>query len=363
MSNKKTNRTRTTQGYLLRLSVACFIGFFFLLLLQTADASKTGMVSDNIVSPSGDAIITVTTTADDITPNDGSVSLREAITASNAGNDLGDPDITAQNPGTFGPLNTINFNIPGVGVKTINVGSSASAAGIPLPSIVKPVEINGYTQGVATANTLANADNATILVELNGTSAGTAVNGLTLGAGCDGSTIKGLAINRFQADNSLNGGVGILVQSNSNTIIGNFIGVNPAGTAQMPNGGDGVRILNASNNQIGTTNPANRNIVSGNILDGIHIVGSLTTPATGNLIQGNFVGVAANGVIRVGVRTAPIPNAGALNTDAGNFLFGIEISGGNNNTVGGTTAGARNVVGFNGVGIEVDNGGQGNIIQ
>src|SRR5713101_4902505 len=164
------------------------------------------MVSDNIVTPSGDAVLTVTTTADDIIPNDGSVSLREAITASNAGNDLGDPDITAQAPGTFGPLNTINFNIPGGGVRTINVGTDASAAGIPLPSIVEPVIINGYTQGVATANTQANADNAVILIELNGASAGTAVNGLTLGSGSGGSTIKGLAINRFQADASLNGG-------------------------------------------------------------------------------------------------------------------------------------------------------------
>src|SRR5206468_12868859 len=43
--------------------------------------------------------------------------------------------------------------------------------------------------------------------------------------------------------------------------------------------------------------------------------------------------------------------------------FGIEISGGNLNTVGGTVAGARNVVGLNGAGIEIDNGGQSNIIQ
>ena len=62
----------------------------------------------------------------------------------------------------------------------------------------------------------------------------------------------------------------------------------------------------------------------------------------------------------VGNRTEPAPAPGAAE---GNNLFGIEISGGNNNTVGGTVAGARNVVGFNGAGIEVDNGGQGNIIQ
>src|SRR6478672_1372476 len=66
------------------------------------------------------ATITVTTTADDLTPNDHSVSLREAIKAVNAGNDLGDPDITAQAPGTFGTNDTINFNISGGGVQTIS---------------------------------------------------------------------------------------------------------------------------------------------------------------------------------------------------------------------------------------------------
>src|SRR5216684_821655 len=78
------------------------------------------------------AVITLTTFADDIIPNDGSVSLREAITAINAGNNLGDPNITAQNPGTFGTNDTINFNIGTAGVQTINVGTDASATNLPL---------------------------------------------------------------------------------------------------------------------------------------------------------------------------------------------------------------------------------------
>src|SRR5207245_7427774 len=143
-------------------------------------------------------------------------------------------------------------------------------------TIVSPLTIDGYSQAGATANTQANTDNAVILIELNGAGAGTAVDGLTLGLGSDGSTIKGLAINRFQADANLNGGVGILVQSNGNTIVGNFVGVNPAGTAQLPNGGDGIRIVNGSNNLIGGANAADRNIASGTILDGIHVVGTLT---------------------------------------------------------------------------------------
>src|SRR5437867_2363973 len=68
------------------------------------------------------AAITVNTTDDDLIPNDGNVSLREAITAINVGNNLGDPDITAQNPGVFhvaGVNDIIHFNIPGAGQHTI----------------------------------------------------------------------------------------------------------------------------------------------------------------------------------------------------------------------------------------------------
>src|SRR5437868_7457627 len=87
------------------------------------------------------ATLTVTTVADDLTPNDGTVSLREALTALNAGNDLGDPDITAQNPGIFGANDRANFNIPGL-LRTINVGTDPSASGLSLPSIVKPVTVD-----------------------------------------------------------------------------------------------------------------------------------------------------------------------------------------------------------------------------
>ncbi|HZY87605.1 MAG TPA: Ig-like domain repeat protein, partial [Gemmataceae bacterium] len=306
------------------------------------------------------AVITVSSTGDTIAI-DGLATLREAITSINNQADV-NGDVTLNRVGGYasapgGTPDVINFNIPAAGVQTI----SATAAE---PTIIRPLTINGYSQAGASANTLVNADNAVILIQLDGTGAGTNVNGLTLGAGSGGSTIEGLDVTNFQADANLNGGVGILVQSNGNTIVGNFVGVNPAGTTQQTLfSGDGIRILDASNNMIGSTNPADRNIASGNTLDGIHVEGTLTTPATGNMIQGNFVGVAANGVSRVGVRTFPVPNAAAMGTSSGNFLFGIEISGGDLNTVGGIAAGARNVVGFNGAGIEIDNGGQSNVIQ
>ena len=71
-------------------------------------------------------------------------TLREAINAANANSG---PDI-------------INFNIPGAGV-TITLISN-------LPDLTSPVTIDGYTQGLATPNTLATGNNAVLLIELNG---------------------------------------------------------------------------------------------------------------------------------------------------------------------------------------------------
>jgi len=301
-------------------------------------------------SAAGAATITVTTTADDLTPNDGGVSLREAITAINAGNDLGDPNITAQAPGTFGTNDTINFNIPGAGVKTINVGSDASASTLPLPTIVKPVTINGYTQGVASTNTLANGENAVILVELNVTSVAAGSTGLQVGLGGDGTTIEGLVINRFAANGSGNGGSGILLLGANNCVItGNFIGTNAAGAAVSANGGIGVDILSSGGQgggtTVGGTTPDKRNVISGNNNGGVRV-------GTGNLagttIQGNFIGTNAAG-------TAAIPN-----------FIGIRFlsASGSGSLVGGTVAGARNIVSGNSLyGVDVINGSANVVVQ
>lgn len=308
-----------------------------------------------LVSAQADAaVITVTSTGDTIAL-DTFATLREAITSMNNQADI-NSDVTVNRLGLYasavgGTPDVINFTIPVTGVQTI----SPTAA---LPTIDVALTINGYSQTGASANTQANSDDAVILIRLDGTSAGASISGLTLGAGSAGSVIRGLDIVNFT-------GNGVLVQSNGNSIFGNFVGVDPAGTARQPNGtfptsGDGVRIVGASNNQIGSANVADRNVISGNALIGVHIVGSLVGPATGNSVKGNFIGVAADGVSSVGNRTEPAPAPG---TPEGNNLGGIEISGGNLNTVGGTTAGARNVIGFNAIGIQLDNGAQQNVVQ
>src|SRR4051812_26052572 len=83
------------------------------------------------------------------TKDSGAGSLRQAILDSNA---------------SAGVLDTISFNIPGTGVKTISPAS-------PLPAITDPVIIDGYTQPGSSENTLAVGDNAVLHIEINGTNA------------------------------------------------------------------------------------------------------------------------------------------------------------------------------------------------
>src|SRR6476660_972465 len=83
---------------------------------------------------------TVSNTADT-----GTGSLRQAITDANA----------------HSGLDTIAFNIPETGVQTITPATQ-------LPSITSPVTLDGYTQPNSSPNTLANGDNAVLLIEISG---------------------------------------------------------------------------------------------------------------------------------------------------------------------------------------------------
>ncbi|MCS6804334.1 MAG: right-handed parallel beta-helix repeat-containing protein, partial [Blastocatellia bacterium] len=127
-----------------------------------------------------------------------------------------------------------------------------------------------------------------------------------------------------------NNDYGILIvgaESAGNTIQGNLIGLNVAGRAALPNGSGGLLLSSAPNNTIGGTATNARNVISGNQSAGIHIVGSV---AAGNDIVGNLIGTDATG-------NAPIPNA----------TNGILIEGAPTTTIGGSAAGARNVISGN----------------
>jgi len=121
-----------------------------------------------------------------------------------------------------------------------------------------------------------------------------------------------------------------LVTGNSasgNIIQGNYIGTDSSGSVALGNAIKGVRVDDAPDTLIGGTTTGMGNLISGNLEDGVYLFNS---GATGNLVQGNLVGTNAAG-------TLAVPNT----------LAGVTISGGVGNTVGGTTAAARNLVSGN----------------
>ncbi|HEX4441095.1 MAG TPA: S-layer homology domain-containing protein [Thermoanaerobaculia bacterium] len=256
----------------------------------------------------GAATFTVTNTADS-----GAGSLRQAILDANA------------NPG----LDTIAFNIPGGGVHTITPQSS-------LDFLLDPVIVDGYSQPGANPNSASVGTNAVLLIELDGSAIGAGSLGLNVTRG--GSTVQGLVINGFAtAIATFNGGAG-----GGRVIRGNFLGTDPSGTVAKPN--VTAVSLSALNDLVGGTDPADRNLVSGNtagIFGGAISVGG----ATGAVIQGNLVGTDATGMLAV-------PN--------GEAIYSNEPA-----TIGGTVAGAGNVISGNslhGIFYQADVLIQGNLI-
>jgi hypothetical protein len=250
------------------------------------------------------SLLTVTNTNDS-----GAGSLRQAILDSNS----------------LVSTQTIVFNIAGAGVKTISPTTA-------LPIISAPVVIDGYTQPGASANTLAVGNNAVLLIELSGANAGGTPTGLNIrAADC---TVRGLVINRWDTGIEIFG-----AGSSNNRVEGNRIGTNAAGTAALPNTAFGVIINSASNNIVGGTTPAARNLVSGNANTGVSIQ---QNGASGNLVQGNYIGTDAAG-----------------NADLGNACVGVALFNAANNVIGGTAAGAGNVISGNdchGLGISTTTG-------
>jgi hypothetical protein len=235
------------------------------------------------------------------TADSGPGSLREAIATANA------------SPA----VDTLAFSIVTEALVTITPLS-------PLPPITSPVILDGTTQP---------GYSGTPLVELNGELAGAGATGLDILAGS--STVQALIINRFGGDGiHLHGG-------GNNTLSGNYIGVNATGSAALPNGGNGILITSGSaGNTIG---PAN--LISGNGRSGLSI-GGWESSASGTMVQGNRIGTDATG-------GAAVPNTeqGVLITD-----------GSSNSTIGGTGAGAGNVIAHNLLNGVLVTGGSGNAI-
>jgi hypothetical protein len=213
-------------------------------------------------------------------------TLRAAIEQANANGNVSEVD-------------RIKFNIKGAGVHTISPG-------LPLPVIIDPLIINGYSQLGSSDNTLAKGTNANPLIEITPTAGFASVSnkgGLTVGA--PDSAVKGLVINGFPAFMP-----GIEVSAffsgkllTNVRIEGNFLGTDPSGTIAEGNGGPGVQFVGASDSTIGGTSLASRNLISGNNLEGVFIRGGTSLgrdPANNNLVRGNLIGTQKDGIKPLG---------------------------------------------------------------
>ncbi len=115
--------------------------------------------------------------------------------------------------------------------------------------------------------------------------------------------------------------------SHDNLIIGNYIGTNHDGTIAVPNG-NGIRIFGAKNNTIGGGTSVERNIISGNTGYGVDINPSDIFPGSENNITGNYIGLNAQGDLKIengfeGIRIITADNhIGGINSGEGNVISG-----------------------------------------
>lgn len=308
MPNQRTNKT----GVSIRLLIKLLVALVFLSSATTGtstgraadtapSALQGGMDAMEVAAQAGDIYLVDRTDEANITTCNSNVAndctLRGAINNSN-----GDLD-----------QDTIYFRLPGTGVQTFTLTSQ-------LPPITRPITINGYTQPGATCNTSPRATNAVLKIVLVGNHK-PGSRGLTLVGG--NSRVRGLVFEGFDA--------AIDVQSTGNVIVGNFIGTDPAGRAAKPNN-SGIRI-STSGTTVGGLILCERNLISGNH-EGVLIEGDR---ATGNLVINNLIGTNSAGTSRLG-------------NDNGGVVITNDSA---NNTIGGTTVGAGNVISGNTEGIRI----------
>ena len=259
---------------------------------------------------------------------------------------------------------TIKFDIPGAGAHTITLNSD-------LPALTQPVTIKGYSQpGAIQATGTTPAEPA---IEID---AGSAYRGLDIGG--SGIEVHGLAIHSAQGEN-------VFVEGQDNVVAGNHIGTNRVGddaviaatihNVQVYGSGNvigGPRDVDRNviagalveialtsgeseitNNRIGTSADgtadlgygygvevflgAGGSLVRDNLVSGLAI--GIELMGDGNTVQGNRVGTDADG-------TAAIPNGDGINVEGGDY-----------NTIGGLAAGEGNLLSGNAyAGIQLEHG-------
>jgi parallel beta-helix repeat protein len=211
------------------------------------------------------------------TNDSGAGSLRQALLNANQMINGPAPDV-------------ITFNIPGGGVKTIAPTSALPAIGDPvvIDGYSQPgASANTLATGDNAVLLIQVSGTSALLSSLIDY-----VSGLSIQA--SDTTVRGLVMNGSWGTPSAGVNVSVLGVTSNVKIEGNFIGTNPAGTASGGPSAQGLFLENVSNSTLGGTVPAARNIISGN-LTAVSLRGPLMTGnvIAGNYIGTNASGTAA----------------------------------------------------------------------
>ncbi len=326
------------------------VAFLFIVLGVSCGAQATFVVT------------TIEDNGDNMNPTPG--SLRAAINAVN--------ESTSTN-------NSISFKI------TTGTAPFIIQPPTDLPTISNTVLIDGYTQPGSKVNSLPEGNNAILQIVINGSNytvgdGNVTGNGLHFTTGSDGSVVRGLVINQWLEN-------GILIDSVNGPVTGIsvkgcFIGTDVSGMQEMANR-TGIGFHGAQNTVIGTSDPADRNVIAGSfgflVTDSYGIRGgSICSVRTrGTVIQNNYIGTDKSGTIALGnslmglssfVDTGILVGGGALerNIISGSAIYGLIFISTNGATIQGNYIGTdvtgTQSLGNANAGIELERGSSGNSI-
>jgi hypothetical protein len=256
-----------------------------------------------------------------------------------------------------------NLGNKGTGVLVRNSAENLIGQASPGPAVTTS-GMRLPTSGLPPGNVVSN--NEGVGVDISGsTSTGNHIEGNFIGTDATGRVGRGNAYDGVYIDNapqnivgsatagagnliSFNGQVGVQIHdtlARQNSIQGNWIGVDLSGRTALGNSSIGVYINSAPATLVGGTTDPERNVISGNgwsgKFSGVYIDGA---PATNNRIQGNYIGLSADGKVAlgnwgdgvtivdaplnlVGGIQAPTSNFNPRNVIAGNSSAGVAISG------------------------------------
>ena len=265
-----------------------------------------------------------------------------------------------------GGANTVVGNYLGLAPDGTAAGNGNTGAGLQIANSNDNV-VGGSSPGdrnIISGNANAYYPVYGIGVWITGTSTRNVVQGNYIGTSPDGSTRRGNAGGGVLITSPGNrigvAGTGNVISGNptgvtisgagatSNRVQANIVGLDATGTVALRNADTGIAVTNASNNELGGTNPGEGNVISGN---GSLVVGSPSTlnigtgvdigaasgqSASGNTVEGNRFGTDLTGTVRKPGYNAIVVGA------SGNVIGGTTAT-----TPGGACTGACNQIAGN----------------